>query len=79
MYLEIVTPEKTLFSGEIEKVKLPGSSGSFGLLNRHAPMISSLEAGEIKLTPKEGDVTLFDIKSGVVEVLNNNIIVLATE
>jgi len=78
MYLEIVTPEQTIFSGEIDKIKLPGESGSFGLLKNHAPLISSLKEGVIKFKTNAGESKEFSIKSGVVEVLKNNIIVLAS-
>ena len=76
MYLEIITPEKKLFSGETELVKLPGTSGSFEVLLNHAPIISTLTEGKIKVKESNGNVSYFDIKSGVVEAQNNNIIVL---
>lgn len=76
MHLEIVTPEKTLFNGEVESVKLPGAGGKFEVLNNHAPLISSLEAGVI--TVKTGSQTeSFEVTGGIVEVLQNKIVVLA--
>ncbi|HEY4798085.1 MAG TPA: ATP synthase F1 subunit epsilon [Bacteroidia bacterium] len=77
MLLEIITPDKKLFSGEVKSVKLPGSAGSFGVLKNHAPIISSLKKGAIKFTDDEKRNHSFFIKGGVVEVLKNKIIVLA--
>ncbi len=77
MQLEIVTPDKTLFSGEVVSVLFPGTAGKFEALNNHAPMISSLEAGTITLKTESGQVEKFEITSGIVEILQNKIIVLA--
>ena len=77
MKLEILTPEKKIFSGEVVSVQVPGSSGKFQMLNTHAPIVSSLEKGEIKITDLEKKELVFDIKSGVVEMKNNTIIILA--
>jgi F-type H+-transporting ATPase subunit epsilon len=76
MYLEIITPENKLFAGEAELVKLPGSSGSFEVMMNHAPTISTLMEGQIKVKESNGNIAHFDIKGGVVEVKNNHIIVL---
>jgi F-type H+-transporting ATPase subunit epsilon len=76
MFLEIITPEKKLFSGETELVKLPGSSGSFEIMMNHAPIISTLAEGKIKVKEANGLFSYFEIKGGVVEVRSNNIIVL---
>jgi F-type H+-transporting ATPase subunit epsilon len=77
MHLEIITPEKMLFSGDINIVKLPGTTGSFEIMINHAPLISTLMAGRIKVKDINGVVSYFDISSGVVEVLNNKVKVLA--
>jgi F-type H+-transporting ATPase subunit epsilon len=77
MYLEIITPEKKVYSGDVEAVKLPGADGSFGILNNHAPIIATLKKGTVKVTDKASKVESFEIKGGVVEVLNNKITVLA--
>lgn len=76
MHLEIITPEKNIFSGEVEIVNLPGTDGSFGILENHAPIISTLKAGTIKVTQKDKEL-FFEIKGGVIEMNNNKIIVLA--
>jgi F-type H+-transporting ATPase subunit epsilon len=77
MFLEIITPDKKVYSGDVESVKLPGADGSFGILNNHAPIIAALKKGEIKVTDTHKAVQNFEIKGGVVEVLNNKVIVLA--
>ena len=76
MFLEIITPEKKLYSGDAEIVKLPGTSGYFEIMLNHAPIVSTLIAGKIKVKDSKGVITSFDISGGVVEVLNNNVIVL---
>ena len=77
MLLEIITPDKRLFSAEVKSVKLPGSEGSFGVLKNHAPLISSLKKGNIKVVDEQKQHHSFPIKGGVVEVLKNKITVLA--
>lgn len=77
MNLEIITPDKKVYSGEVEAVKLPGAEGSFGILNNHAPIIASLKKGTIKVTDSKKHVENFEINGGVVEVQNNKVIVLA--
>ena len=76
MFLEIITPEKKLFSGEAELVKLPGTAGYFEILLNHSPIISTLIEGKIKVKDAKGTISYFDIRGGVVEVLNNKIVVL---
>ena len=77
--LEIITPEKTLFEGLVKMVKVPGSKGSFGILQNHAPIISSLDAGTITVRLEDEKEEFFEIKGGVVEVLQNKVTVLVTE
>ena len=77
MNLEILTPEKKLFSGEVYGVQMPGISGSFEVLEKHAPLVSALKAGRIKvLKDKQNHFSFFDIGGGFVEVLNNRVTVL---
>ncbi len=76
MFLEIITPSKKIYSGEVTLVQLPGTKGSFAVLKNHAPLISTLEAGKIKVVEKGDQVSFFDIDGGVVEVKHNKIIVL---
>jgi F-type H+-transporting ATPase subunit epsilon len=77
MKLEIITPDKKLFEGEAKSLTVPGSEGSLGILNNHAPMIASLKKGTVKITDNAAHVHTFEINGGVVEVLKNNVIVLA--
>lgn len=91
MYLEIVSPEATLFSGEVESVTVPGVNGEFQMLSDHAPIVSLLQAGFVKIG---GNVTLeeeyedkfgkddagkttLSIQSGTIEMKDNRVIVLA--
>jgi F-type H+-transporting ATPase subunit epsilon len=77
MNLEILTPEKKLYSGEVYGVQMPGISGSFEVLEKHAPLISALKSGRIKvLKDKQHHFAYFDIQSGFVEVLDNKVTLL---
>ncbi|GAC1417648.1 MAG: hypothetical protein NVS1B13_01850 [Flavisolibacter sp.] len=77
MTLEILTPERKIFSGEVYGVQMPGISGSFEVLDRHAPMVSALKAGRVKvLKDKQNHIELFEVQSGFVEVINNKVTVL---
>ena len=91
MYLEIVTPEASLVSGEVESVTVPGVNGPFQMLNNHAAIVSILGEGKVKFRgnptiaegfenkfSKEGDGRwVMEINSGTVELNNNKVIVLA--
>jgi F-type H+-transporting ATPase subunit epsilon len=77
MKVEILTPEKSVFDGEARLVSLPGSDGSLGILNNHAPLITTLTEGIVKIEGTDGKVQEFGVKGGTVEVLNNRVIVLA--
>ena len=88
MFIEIVSPEKTIFTGDVSSVYLPGTDGFFQILNNHAPIVSTLKKGTIKLSGKfEDDVSenlnmegvnkaSLAIESGVVEMKNNKLIIL---
>ncbi len=77
MKLEIITPDKKLFEGDVKSAVFPGSEGSFGLLNNHAAMIATLKAGKIELIEENNNKINFEVKGGVVEVNKNKVIVLA--
>jgi F-type H+-transporting ATPase subunit epsilon len=77
MLLEIIAPDQKLYSGEVDLVQVPGSKGSFEILRNHAPIISTLERGQIKIVDQKGSTTFFDVDGGVIEAKNNKIIVLA--
>jgi F-type H+-transporting ATPase subunit epsilon len=76
MLLEIITPDKKVFSGEVSSVSVPGTDGRFQLLNSHAPIISTLLNGAVKVRDKEGE-KVFNVKGGVIENLDNKVIILA--
>jgi F-type H+-transporting ATPase subunit epsilon len=83
MNLEILTPEKKLYSGEVYGVQMPGISGSFEVLDRHAPLVSALKSGRLKVLKDkptgsggQNHFAYFDIQGGFVEVLNNHVTVL---
>ncbi len=76
MHIDIITADQILFSGEADAVTLPGSNGQFQVLNNHAALISSLDKGKVILKTKEGKQS-FEVNGGIVEILNNKIVVLA--
>ena len=91
MYLEIVSPQTTLFSGKVNSVTVPGVNGSFQMLNYHAPIVSLLKSGIIKIygniviekqladkfTSVSDSETTLPIDGGTVEMKNNKVIILA--
>ena len=87
MFIEIVSPEKTLYTGDVTSVHLPGSEGCFQILNNHAPIVSTLKNGQIKLKGNfdsksenlnilSGSEASLEIQSGVVEMKKNKLIIL---
>jgi F-type H+-transporting ATPase subunit epsilon len=77
MKIEIITPDKKIFDGEIKSVRVPGKKGSFQVLKDHAPIISTLENGIVRLVDQENNEITYDISGGVIEVNANKIILLA--
>ena len=77
MILEILTPDKKVYEGEATSVTLPGTLGSFEILNHHAPIISTLEDGKVTVRNGAAKSEIFFIKGGVVEASNNKVIILA--
>ena len=76
MTLEILTPERKIFSGEVYGVQLPGISGLFEVLDKHAPLVSALKVGKLKILKDKNNHSYYNIQSGFVEVLNNKTTVL---
>ena len=76
MTLEILTPERKIFSGAVYGVQLPGISGLFEVLDRHAPLVSALKAGKLKILNDKSSFSFYTIQSGFVEVINNTATVL---
>ena len=77
IHLEIVTPSKIEFSDDVESFTAPGTEGSFQVLPAHAPFVSTLQPGKVKFITKDGTERVFAVSAGVVEVLKNNISMLA--
>jgi len=75
--LEIVTPSKSAFSGEIKSITVPGTKGRFQVLKNHAPIISTLDIGMIKVDLPDGKANYYSTAGGTIEVLDNKVIVLA--
>lgn len=76
MLLEILTPERKLYTGEVYGIQLPGVDGSFEVLDRHAPLIAALGKGKMKVLKDKSHAELYSIEGGFVEVLNNKATVL---
>jgi F-type H+-transporting ATPase subunit epsilon len=78
MQLEILTPEKRLFHGDVYGIQLPGISGSFEVLDRHAPLVSALGKGTLKVLVDKsgGNASLYEIQGGFIEVIGNKASVL---
>ena len=77
MKVEIITPDENLYSGEASSIVAPGVDGSLGILENHAPIITTLAKGQVKLTETDGKDLSFDVNGGVLEVNNNKVIILA--
>ena len=78
MNLTVLTPDRAIFEGPIKAVKVPGVGGQFEILDRHAPVVSALSEGGVRITKADGQKMTFDIDKGFVEVLNNNVSLLVT-
>ena len=76
MKITVLTPDTSVFEGEIKSVKVPGANGEFEVLNNHAPLVSALNEGSIRLVESNGNAKTFKISSGFIEVLNNEIALL---
>jgi len=76
MVLEILTPEKKIYSGEVYGVQLPGIDGLFEVLNKHAPLVSALQKGNLKILKDKNSSASYFIESGFVEILDNKATVL---
>lgn len=76
MTLEILTPERKIFSGDVYGVQLPGITGLFEVLDKHAPLVSALKEGKMKILKDKNNHSSYNIQGGFVEVLNNKATVL---
>ncbi|VAX28847.1 ATP synthase epsilon chain [hydrothermal vent metagenome] len=77
LHVDIVTPTRTAFGGDVQSITIPGTLGSFQVLYNHAPLMSSFEIGQIKIEEAEDKKKLYATSGGTVEVLNNKVVVLA--
>ncbi len=77
MKLEIITPDRKVYEGDISSIRVPGKKGSFQVLKDHAPIISTLENGPVIIIDQQGNHVDFEINGGVIEVKHNKIILLA--
>jgi F-type H+-transporting ATPase subunit epsilon len=77
MKIEIITPDKNIYEGDIVSIRVPGRKGSFQVLKDHAPIISTLENGPVIMVDQEGNQVKYEINGGVIEVKHNKIILLA--
>ncbi|MFZ4474011.1 MAG: ATP synthase F1 subunit epsilon [Saprospiraceae bacterium] len=78
MNLVILSPEAELFAGEVKSVKVPGSDGSFQILNNHAAIVSSLDKGSVHIVKENGEKFDFQVAGGFVEMLNNEVSLLVS-
>jgi len=76
MILEILTPEKKLYSGDVYGVQLPGITGLFEVLDKHAPLVSALKKGNLKVLKTKSQFENYTIQGGFVEILNNKATIL---
>ncbi len=76
MKIKISKPDSTVFEGEVKQLHLPGVGGRFEMLENHAPIISALAQGTLRVVTAEGEEKLFDIRGGVVKGQQNNILIL---
>jgi F-type H+-transporting ATPase subunit epsilon len=77
MRIDIITPDKKVYEGDIKSVRVPGKKGSFQVLKDHAPIISTLESGLVTVVDQDGAQKVFEVTGGVIEVKANKIILLA--
>lgn len=76
MNISVLTPDRTIFEGEIKSLKVPGVNGEFEILDRHAALVSALGNGNVRILEANGERRVFGIEKGFVEILNNNISLL---
>jgi len=76
MIISVLTPDRSVFEGSIQSVKVPGVSGEFEILKGHAALVSALKGGSVRIIEENGTNKVFDIEKGFIEVLNDNISLL---
>lgn len=78
MNLVVLSPEKEIFTGTVKSVQVPGTAGSFQMLENHAPIVASLKEGAVNVVTEKGDKLTFNITGGFVECLNNEVSLLVS-
>ena len=76
MDLVVLTPGKEVFSGQVKKIRVPGSVGRFEVLNGHQPIVASLKEGEVQIETEDGQLLKYNVKKGFIEVLKNDVAIL---
>lgn len=79
MELVVLTPEKEYFKGKVDSVIVPGIDGEIGVLENHAPLVSSIAKGIVKIRKDNGDIIKFNVNQGFLEVINNDLALLVNE
>ncbi len=79
MELVVLTPEEQYFNGDIKSITVPGVSGEFEVLENHAPLVSAIAEGRVKIVKKDGESVIFDVNRGFLEVINNDLALLVNE
>ncbi|MBK7094166.1 MAG: ATP synthase F1 subunit epsilon [Saprospiraceae bacterium] len=79
MELVVLSPEKEFFKGQVKSVTVPGASGQFQILNGHAPLISALSEGNVKIVKDDGNIINYSINSGFIEIIDNELAILVQE
>jgi len=79
MELVVLSPEKELYKGQVKSVTVPGTAGQFQILKDHAPIISSLSEGDVKIIKDDGSTLVLNIGEGFIEVLDNELAILVKE
>jgi F-type H+-transporting ATPase subunit epsilon len=79
MELVVLSPEKEFFKGQVKSVTVPGASGQFQILNGHAPLISALSEGNVKIVKDDGNIINYSINSGFIEIIDNELAILVKE
>ena len=75
--LEIVTPEKVVYNGQVSSVSCPGAEGTFQILHNHAPFLSALQVGQVKVVAEDGQELFYAVSGGVSQVFQNRLLILA--
>jgi F-type H+-transporting ATPase subunit epsilon len=78
MNLVVLSPDREIFAGSVKSVAVPGASGGFQILENHAPIVSALTKGEVRVVKSNGEKMTFQVEGGFVEMLNNEVSLLVS-